>query len=124
MIGLIQMNSAALKQALLPAPKRCLTEVQRLLPELAADKCAALLVVIKGANDKVCGIPSTVEEFVEFTAALAKITDEQVLLLLLLLLRARGLCFVCLCGRVRLVSCILFVLVLQCIRRAFNCWLS
>ena len=41
-------------------------------------KCAALLVVIKGANDKVCGIPSTVEEFVEFTAALAKITDEQV----------------------------------------------
>ena len=47
-------------------------------PRAAAEKCAALLVVIKGANDKVCGIPSTVEEFVEFTAALAKITDEQV----------------------------------------------
>jgi hypothetical protein len=54
----------------------------------AAEKCAALLVVIKGANDKVCGIPSTVEEFVEFTAALAKITDEQVPV-------TRAYCFFC-----------------------------
>jgi hypothetical protein len=44
MIGLIQMNSATLKQGLLPAPKRCLTEVQRLLPELGT--CAVAVVVV------------------------------------------------------------------------------
>ncbi len=42
MIGLIQMNSATLKQGLLPAPKRCLTEVQRLLPELGTLRCSVV----------------------------------------------------------------------------------
>jgi dynein heavy chain len=71
-IGIVQVDSAALKQQLLPAPKRCLEELQDLLPNVAREKTQLLLDEIVSANNKISTIPASVEEFVEIMSFLTK----------------------------------------------------
>lgn len=77
-IGILQVNSSALKEMLIPAPKRCLSQIEKLLPDVANNKTNELVSLLKSSNEKISAIPSTVEQFVDFMAFLRKLNDDQV----------------------------------------------
>ena len=76
-VGIIQVNSAKLKVMLLPAPKRCLADIELLLPKIANQKTNEMVTTLKFANEKISAIPYNVDQFVEFMAFLHQLTENQ-----------------------------------------------
>jgi len=75
-IGIIQVDSAALKALFLPSPKQRLSEIERLLPAVAREKCRELLEKLRDASARISQIPASVEEFVSIMAFLSKIHEQ------------------------------------------------
>ena len=76
-IGIIQVDSTNLKALFLPSPKQRLSEIEKLLPAVAREKCRELWEKLKDASARISVIPATVEEFVDIMAFLAKIHEAQ-----------------------------------------------
>lgn len=76
-IGVIQVDSSALKARLVPSPKQRLKEVERLLPRVAREKADQLLDELSKANLKISVVPNDVDHFVEIMAFLAEIQEKQ-----------------------------------------------
>ncbi|PRP88057.1 dynein heavy chain 6, axonemal-like [Planoprotostelium fungivorum] len=76
-VGMTVVDSVHLKELLSPSPKRCLEEIQRLIPELARMKNEELLSDLNTAMRTLTSNPQTVEEFVDYLEFLGHITDAQ-----------------------------------------------
>lgn len=76
-VGILLVDSAHLKDVLSPSPKGCLTDIEKLIPELAKAKNEELLSELNGATRNLTSTPKTVEEFVEYLEFLQKTIDAQ-----------------------------------------------
>ena len=76
-VGIIVVDSSKLKEVLSPSPKRCLEDIEKLIPELAKIKNEELLSDLNGATRTLTSTPKTVEEFVEYLEFLQKTIDAQ-----------------------------------------------
>jgi dynein heavy chain len=76
-LGLIRIDTTVFKDTILPSPRRCKSDIESLLPQVAREKCAELLTELKDANNRISAIPATVEEFVEIMAFLSQVQDRR-----------------------------------------------
>jgi hypothetical protein len=76
-VGILLVDSLHLKNVLSPSPKRCLAEIEKLIPELAKAKNEELLSELNGATRNLTSTPKSVEEFVEYLEFLQKTIDAQ-----------------------------------------------
>ncbi len=76
-IGIVYVDSSKLKELLLPSPKHCRKEIEKLLPAIVKSKSQALLDELAESNSKISKIPTNVEEFVQIMAHMKKIAETQ-----------------------------------------------
>ncbi|KNC55366.1 dynein heavy chain [Thecamonas trahens ATCC 50062] len=76
-VGIIQIDSSALKASFAPSPAKCLAVLEDLLPRLASDRNSALLTRLNAAHARLDAVPTKVEHFVEKLAYLETLTVEQ-----------------------------------------------
>lgn len=75
-VGVFLVDSAKLKETLVPSPLNCLKDIQDLLPVLAKAKNEALLSDLSIANQMLGSTPASVEEFVEYLQYLQSVIDR------------------------------------------------
>ena len=76
-LGLVQLNSMALREKFLPAPAKCLAEIEQLLPELGQEKVAKLVKQINDANSVLHSKVSNPEEFCTFLEFVEELQSRQ-----------------------------------------------
>jgi len=76
-VGIIQVDSSRLKNLFVPSPKARLSEIERLMPAVAREKCRELLEKCRESSTKISQIPATVDEFVEIMSFLNSIHEQS-----------------------------------------------
>ena len=76
-LGLIKLNSETMRAALMPAPTRCLNELEGLLPTLGAEKVKALTAEINEANNRLTKQLQSVDEFCSYLEFLEDVQKRQ-----------------------------------------------
>lgn len=91
----IKLNSERMRNTLMPAPQRCLDEIEGLLPVLGAEKVRNLTKEINEANNRLTKQLQSVEEFcsyLEFLEDIQKRQDEVLATCYLLLTSQQSTC--------------------------------
>ena len=76
-LGLLLINSESLRDKFLPAPAKCLAEIEELLPQLGNEKVQKLLAEINEANAKLNKTPPDVDEFCDYLEFLEALESRQ-----------------------------------------------
>ena len=76
-LGVLLVNSEQLRDKFLPAPQKCLDELQTLLPQLGNDKVQVLLAEINDANTQLNKTPPDVDEFCDYLEFLEHLESRQ-----------------------------------------------
>jgi len=76
-VGIFAANNQRIKDLFMPSPKRCLADIHRTLPELAAAMATKLLNETTHAQEKLQNPPDNVADFVEYSEFLYKTNDRQ-----------------------------------------------
>ncbi|GLD96917.1 hypothetical protein PINS_up005600 [Pythium insidiosum] len=77
MIEVLQLGMSELKQALLPSPKRCLSDLERLFPQLLRERCENFLTFIRGCCQKIERPPAKdLEKFALYLLYLKDVNDS------------------------------------------------
>ena len=66
-IGIFQANNHRVKELFMPLPRRCLAEIHRTLPDLAAQLTRILLDETTNAQERLNTTPENVAEFVQYS---------------------------------------------------------
>eukprot|EP00659_Diplonema_papillatum_P006884 gene6884-10561_t len=75
-VAIFAAHTDSLKQKLQPSPKKCLSMLQELLPEIAREKNSALLSELQEATAMLAAPPTTVEEYVKYDAFHATVSEQ------------------------------------------------
>eukprot|EP01052_Picozoa_sp_SAG31_P002975 SAG31_NODE_109_length_24587_cov_111.480848_6_plen_453_part_00 len=76
-LGLVHLNSGALREKFLPSPAKCLGDIQLLLPELGQEKVTTLMKEISDANSVLHSKVSNPEEFCKFLEFVEDLQSRQ-----------------------------------------------
>ena len=76
-VGILSIDTAGLKAKYLPQPKLRLSEVEKLIPQIAREQCKILLDKLRDAQSKISAIPATVEQFVSLMSFLTVVHDSE-----------------------------------------------
>ena len=76
-IGIFQANNHRVKELFMPLPRRCLAEIHRTLPDLAAQLTRILLDETTNAQERLNTTPENVAEFVQYSEFLTKTNERQ-----------------------------------------------
>ncbi len=75
-IGIFAGNNSRVKDLFLPSPRRCLEDIHRTLPQIAAELTTKLLAETSHAQERLQRNPDDVAEFVEYSEFL-RVTNER-----------------------------------------------
>ena len=76
-IGIFEANNTRIRDLFMPSPRRCLEDIHRTLPELAAAQTKKLLDETTHAQERLQREPDNVADFVEWTAFLRETNGRQ-----------------------------------------------
>ncbi|KAF8058456.1 DNAH6 [Scenedesmus sp. PABB004] len=72
-VGVLEVGLGQLAAALRPSPARCLEELARLLPRLAAGACTRFVARVRGLREAIAAPPGSPDEFVAHVSLLAEV---------------------------------------------------
>jgi dynein heavy chain len=76
-LGIIRINSAQLVEELLPLPARCISQIEVILPELAAERYHAFIAEVHSGSTALTARIGQVEDFVGKLTALEELKERQ-----------------------------------------------
>ncbi len=76
-IGILSVDTAALKKTLVPSPNDCKSKLERHLPLISSKKTQELLEYLNAAHSKISKVPTNVEEFVVVLNFMRNVQDVQ-----------------------------------------------
>ena len=76
-VGIFAGNNARIKELFMPSPKRCLEDIHRMLPRIAAELTTKLLAETSHAQERLQREPQDVAEFVDYSEFLRTTNERQ-----------------------------------------------